>query len=105
MRCGGSFFFSFFPPLLNLKLRVMFLIEVHLAVHLSAERELTFSLDNLGLHPTQLPNDKMNYIVYCQSALIILAPVRMTEHCSGGPRQKNEHLSYNGPRIALSELH
>lgn len=36
-----------------------------------------------------IPNDEMNYTVYCQSALIILASAKMTEHCSG-PQTKED---------------
>lgn len=75
----------------------------------SSGAELACSLDNLlpslSLRAlSAIPHDEMNYTVYCQSALIILASAKMTEHCSG-PQTKETHLRYNGPRISLSELH
>lgn len=36
-----------------------------------------------------IPNDEMNHIVYCQSALIILVSAKMTEHCSGSQTKED----------------
>lgn len=72
-----------------------FSAEVHLAACacLLCWAELACSLDNLppclSWPPFAIPHEEMNYTVYCQSALIILASAKMTEHCSG-PQTKED---------------